>query len=75
MGTYYYGETRYDVALSSFFLAKRIFVEIQSPNSEPVQSWVDGIHRAIGNQYFDALLQNVEPYAQQIVDDALHELQ
>ena len=74
IGTIYYAEKHFDVAVSFFILAKRIFVEVQSPNSESVQEWIDGLHQEIGDQQFATLLQNVEPHAQQIGDDALREV-
>ncbi len=75
LGAFYQTEKRFDIALSCFILAKRIFIEVQSPNSESVQEWIDGLHKKIGDQQFAALLQTVEPHAQQIVDDALREVQ
>ncbi len=73
IGAFYQNEKRYDVALSAFILAQRIFIEVQSPNSDSVQEWIDDIHQKIGDKQFAALLKNVEPQAQQIVDKALRE--
>ena len=74
IGAIYYEEKRFDVALSCFILAKYILVEVQSPDSEDEQEWIDDLHQAIGDKQFADLLQNVEPHAQQIVDDALREV-
>ena len=74
IGVIYYEEKRFDVALSCFILAKYILVEVQSPDSEDEQEWIDDLHQAIGDKQFADLLQNVEPHAQQIVDDALREV-
>ncbi|GAC1400759.1 MAG: hypothetical protein NVSMB49_13660 [Ktedonobacteraceae bacterium] len=68
-------EKHYDVALSAFILSKHIFVEVQSPHSDSVQEWIDDLHQEIGDKKFAALLKNVEPQAQHIVDKALSELQ
>ena len=74
IGAIYYDEKRFDIAHSCFILAKQILVEIQSPDSDDEQNWIDDLHQEIGDQQFATLFQTVEPNAQQIVDDALRKI-
>jgi len=73
IGALYFEQSHYDVALASFLLARDIFDEVQSPNRDSVQSWIDGLREEIGEEQFTTLLAQVEPQALQIVERALHE--
>ena len=69
----YIDQTQYEVALSCLLIAKNIFDEILSPYSNPTQKSIDTLQKTIGEEQFTALLTQVEPQAQQIVDQALRE--
>ena len=69
----YFEQGHYDVALAFFLSARDIFEEVQSPNRDGVQSWIDGMRGEIGKEQFTTLLAQVEPQASQIVERALHE--
>ncbi|HLX57075.1 MAG TPA: tetratricopeptide repeat protein [Ktedonobacteraceae bacterium] len=73
IGAYYFDQSRYDVALASFLLARDIFEEVQSPNHDEVQGWIDDLRKKVGEEQFRALLARVEPRAQQLVEQALIE--
>src|SRR6266581_325734 len=73
MGALYFEQGHYDVALASFLLARGIFEEVQSPNRDSVQSWTDDLREEIGEEQFATLLDQVEPKASQIVEQALRE--
>jgi tetratricopeptide (TPR) repeat protein len=71
IGAFYFKQTRYNVALACFLLAKGIFEEVQSPSRDKVQGRIDGLHQKVGEAQFATLLAQVEPQAQQIVEQAL----
>ncbi len=73
MGALYFEQGHYYVALASLLLARDIFEEVQSPNRDSVQSWIDGLRKEIGEKQFAALQAQVEPHASQIVEQALQE--
>lgn len=73
VGALYFDQGHYDVALASWLLARGIFEEIQSPNRDGVQSWIDDLRKKVGKKRFTTLLAQVEPQASQIVERALHE--
>ena len=73
IGALYFERSRYNVALACFLLATGIFEEVQSPNRDKVQGWVDGLHRKVGEKRFTALLAQIESQAYQIVERALRE--
>lgn len=72
IGTLYFAKTDYSVALAYFLLARSIFEEIQSPNRDEVQKWIDYLREEIGKEQFAILLAQVEPQAAQIVEQSLH---
>ncbi len=74
LGALFFKKAQYDIALSFFIVAQRIFVEVQSPNSKSEQEWIDGIHEELGEERFAALWQQVEPQAEQRVEEALREV-
>lgn len=69
----YIDQTQYEEALSCLLIAKNIFDEILSPYSKDTQKSIDTLHKTIGEEQFTALVTQVEPQAQQIVDQALRE--
>ncbi len=73
IGTLYFERNHYDVALTFFLSARKILEEVQSPHRDGVQSWIDGLHKEIGEKQFTTLLAQVEPQASQIVEQAIHE--
>jgi len=74
IGALYYTNTRYDVALACFLLARGIFEEVQSPNRDKVhEEWIDDLRNKVGEEQYSALLAQVEPRAQEIVDEALRD--
>jgi len=73
IGALYFEQDHYDVALPSLLLARDIFEEVQSPNRDGVQSWIDDLRKKVGEEQFTTLLAQVEPQASQIVERALHE--
>jgi len=72
VGVLYFKQGRYEVALACFLLAKNIFDELQNPLNDETQTWIEQIHKELGEQ-FTTLLATVEPQAQKIVDQALHD--
>ena len=73
IGKFYFEQNHYDVALASFLLAKSILEEVQHPDRDETQRLIDKLHAKIGDEQFTALLAQVEPRAQQIVEQALRE--
>jgi tetratricopeptide (TPR) repeat protein len=73
LGKLYLDQQRYDVALASLLLARNILNEAQSSYYDESQRGLDTLRKAIGDEEFTALLAQVEPHAQQIVEQALHE--
>jgi tetratricopeptide (TPR) repeat protein len=73
IGALYFEQSRYDVSLACFLLARSIFEEVQSPNRDKVQGWIDDLQEKVGKKQFDSLLSQVEPQAHQIVERTLHE--
>jgi hypothetical protein len=54
-------------------LDKKNLDEIQHPYREEAQRWIEKIHQEVGDDLFTALLAQVGPQAQQIVDQSLRE--
>jgi len=73
VGTLYFEQNHYDVALAFFLSAKGIYEEVQSPHRDSAQSWIDRLREKIGEEQFATLLAQVEPRASQIVERALRE--
>ncbi len=73
IGAFYFDQGRYNVALACFLLARNIFEEVQSPNRDEIQGWIDDLNQKVGEAQFVTLLSQVEPQAQQIVEQTLHE--
>jgi len=74
IGTLYLEQTRYDVALACFLLAKEIFIEIQSSGLDGTKNYIQKLHEEVGDELFATLLSQIEPQAPQAVDQALHEV-
>lgn len=73
IGQLYFKQQRYDVALAYLLLAKGILEELGSPYVERVQRWIDRLRRKVGEGQLAALLTQVEPRAQEIVEQTLRE--
>ena len=72
LGKLYLDQQLYEVALASLLLAQNILNEAQSPYYDESQRGIDTLRKAVGDQEYTALLALVEPQAQQIVEQALH---
>ena len=73
IGLLYFNWRRFDVALASFLLAKGIFQELGSPNVFEIDHDLGNLHEQVGEEQFTTLLAQVEPEADQIVEQALRE--
>ena len=73
MGKLYLDQKSYEVALASLLLAKNILYEVQSSYCDESQRGIDTLRKAVGEEEYAALLAQVEPQAQQIVEQALLE--
>lgn len=71
LGKLYLDQQRYDVALASLLLARDILKEAQSSYCDESQRGIDTLREAVGDEEYTTLLAQVEPQAQQIVDQAL----
>ncbi len=73
LGKLYLDQQLYEVALASLLLAQNILNEAQSPYYNESQRGIVTLRKAIGEEKYTTLLAQVEPQAQQIVDQALRE--
>jgi tetratricopeptide (TPR) repeat protein len=73
IGIFYFEKCRYDVALASFLLAGGAFGELKSPLFDETHRQIDILQKTVGDEQFTVLLAQVEPYAQQIVEQTLRE--
>lgn len=64
-------QQQHNVSLAAFLLARKLFEEVQSPYQNNVQSWIDSLRDMVGEQQFAALVVQVEPHAQQVVEQFL----
>jgi tetratricopeptide (TPR) repeat protein len=64
-------EQQHDVSLAAFLLAKHLFEAVQSPSQNNVQSWIDSLRHVVGEEQFALLVAQVEPHAQQILEQFL----
>ena len=62
----------YRAGLASILLAKRLYEQVESPYVEYTAEVLDGIRQSLDDKEYAALLKEVEPQAQQIVEEALH---
>jgi tetratricopeptide (TPR) repeat protein len=74
-GTLYLEQRRHDVALACFLLVKNIFEEVPGQERDLVQQWIDNLHGKVGDEQFTVLLAQVEAGSEQIVEQALSDLQ
>jgi len=75
IGKLYLAQSDYYIALASLWLAKDILEEVRHPKSQEIQANITKIHQELGDEQFINLLAAVELQAQQIVDQALAEMQ
>ncbi|HCI78641.1 MAG TPA: hypothetical protein DHW02_03005 [Ktedonobacter sp.] len=71
IGILYLEQDNKDVALAFFILSKFLLVKAQSPYSDKVQGWMDDLRAGMGSDQFYQLFAQIEPHAQQIVDETL----
>ncbi|MBV9691983.1 MAG: ATP-binding protein [Ktedonobacteraceae bacterium] len=72
MGLIYSTQRRYEVALACLLLAKALFEQVQSPcDVDDEVRWIANLRKSIGEKLFTTLLAQVEPRAEQIVQEAL----
>lgn len=72
IGTLFFKKNRYRAAFACFLLAQNIFQEVKMAHRS-ITSWIAAINDKLGDEQFIALKSDVEPQAQQIVDQALRE--
>jgi len=74
MGMIYSSQRRYEIALACILLAKMLFERVQSPSDvdDEVQ-WVANLRQRLGEEQFATLLAQVEPRAEQIVEETQRE--
>ncbi len=73
VGKLYLDQQRYEVALASLLLARDILNEAQSSYCDESQRGINTLRKAVGDEEFVSLLARIEPQAQKIVEQALHE--
>ena len=75
IGLIYSGQHHYEVALACILLAKKLFERMESPSDvdDEVQ-WVAGLRQRVGEEQFTTTLAQVEPRAEQIVEQALRDV-
>ena len=73
IGMIFFELGNYHAGLASILLAKRLYEQVESPSDVADEVGVlDSLRNALGEKAFTDLLKDVEPQAQQIVDEALH---
>src|SRR5260221_7913475 len=72
IGTLYGEREQYDIALACFLLAQNIFAEVESPEGEATQREMDALREKIGEEGFRKLMAEIEPRAEQVVEQILH---
>ncbi len=75
IGLLYYEQRHYEAALASLLLAKEIFDEVQSPDREKSQKWIDILCRKVGKERFDQLLEKVGSQPGKIVEQELNRVE
>jgi tetratricopeptide (TPR) repeat protein len=74
IGVFFLAHNDFEIALAFLLLAKNIFKDVQSPDSDTAQRNIDKLHEALGDKNrFTVLVEQVEPQAQHIVELALGE--
>ncbi len=71
IGTLYFEQARYDIALACFLHTRVIFDEIQGPDRDKVHWQIDSLRRKVGEEQFKVLLATVEPRTSQIIEQLL----
>jgi tetratricopeptide (TPR) repeat protein len=71
LGKLYLDQQRFDISLAFLLLAQSILTEAQSSYCDESQRGIDTLHKAVGDEEYTALLAQVEPQAQQIVEKGL----
>lgn len=71
IGMLYHEQQHYDSTLAALLLAKRIFNQLQSPYQDSVQTEIETLRKEIGEEQFAVLLTQVEPQAEQLLQQAL----
>jgi tetratricopeptide (TPR) repeat protein len=72
MGILYGEREQYRIALACSLLAKNIFAEVESPEGEAMQMEIDGLRGQVGEEGFRRLMAEVEPRAEEIMEQMLH---
>ena len=72
LGMYFFKRNNYAPAAACFLLAEQRLEEVQSPDAQEAQASLRELHDTIGEKLYGALLVEVEPQAQLIVDQALN---
>jgi tetratricopeptide (TPR) repeat protein len=72
IGTLFFKKNQYRAALACFLFAQSIFQEVKMAHRS-ITSWIAAMSERLGDEQFAKLKAQVEPMAQQIVDQALRE--
>ncbi len=74
IGMIYFHLERYDVALAGFWLARLLYLGVQSPSDvEDEEQMIEDISQEVGEQQFAQLLTEVKARAAEIVEQALRD--
>ncbi|MBV9123957.1 MAG: tetratricopeptide repeat protein, partial [Planctomycetes bacterium] len=72
IGMICYSQQRYELALACIVRAKALFEREQSPSDVDIEAqWIAGLRKSIGEAHFTTMLAQVEPRAEQIVEEIL----
>jgi tetratricopeptide (TPR) repeat protein len=71
IGTLYREFGQFDIALACFLAAKAIFASVQSPDINVTVRWIEALGQTLGEEFFAALLAQVEPRIDELVAKAL----
>lgn len=74
LGTLYLAQKNYTEALAFLLRARAILDRAQTPGREKIQASLDKLHHEVGDEEFLALLSQVEPRAEALVEQALKAL-
>ena len=72
MGKLYLMQVRYNVALAFFLLVEKLLIETQNAHEGEVQEYKEEICRLVGEKQYRALLLEVAPQVEQIVEKMMN---
>ncbi len=71
IGKLYFKQSVYEIALASFFLAEKIFDEIQNSNYHATLGWINSLREKIGDEQYKTLRATIKLQAEQIINQEL----